>query len=82
MSDFSDAMLAKAQESLAGTISEYEQNRYNNAANRAYYACFQAAISALNVAGMRPPGGKDEWSHGLVQSQFVGLLKPAQGLLS
>jgi uncharacterized protein (UPF0332 family) len=36
--------LAKAEESLLGAISELEQGRYNNSANRAYYACFQAAI--------------------------------------
>ena len=39
--------LAKAQESLAGAESEFAAGRYNNCANRCYYACFQAAIHAL-----------------------------------
>lgn len=42
--------LAKAEESLLGAISELEQSRYNNSTNRAYYACFQAAITALQHA--------------------------------
>src|SRR5205823_6359850 len=41
----------KALESLAGAESELANGRYNNAANRAYYACFQAAIAALQRAG-------------------------------
>ena len=60
MSDLSDPLLIKARESLAGARSEYEQSRYNNVANRAYYACFQAAVAALNDAGIRPLGGRDE----------------------
>ena len=39
--------LAKAEESLLGAASELAQGRYNNSVNRAYYACFQAAIAAL-----------------------------------
>lgn len=74
MSDLSDALVAKAQESLAGAMSELANNRYNNVANRAYYACYQAAVAALDLAGIRPPGGKEEWGHGFVQAQFVGLL--------
>ena len=65
--------LAKAQESLAGAESEAEQERYNNSANRSYYACFQAAIAALQQAGITPPSGSD-WSHGFVQATFVGQL--------
>jgi len=37
----------KSLECLAGVESEMEAGRYNNAANRAYYACFHAAIVAL-----------------------------------
>lgn len=72
MSDLSDALLAKARESLAGAASEYDQRRYNNAANRAYYACFQAAVAALDAAGISPPGGKAAWGHSFVQARFVG----------
>jgi uncharacterized protein (UPF0332 family) len=49
--DIADLYLAKAQSSLAGAQSELAQQRFDNAANRAYYACFQAAISALLRAG-------------------------------
>jgi uncharacterized protein (UPF0332 family) len=33
-------MLKKALESLAGAESEFANARYNNCANRCYYACF------------------------------------------
>ena len=36
--------LDKAAESLAGAASEFVNRRYNNCANRAYYACFQSAV--------------------------------------
>ncbi|MBI2760094.1 MAG: HEPN domain-containing protein [Chloroflexi bacterium] len=61
----------KAVESLAGAESELANGRYNNCANRCYYSCLQAAIVALLEAGIRPPGGRIEWSHAFVQSQFV-----------
>jgi uncharacterized protein (UPF0332 family) len=66
--------LRKADESLAGAESEYANGRYNNCANRSYYACFQAAVHALVAAGITPPGGRGEWSHALVPSQFDGQL--------
>lgn len=74
MSDLSDALLMKARESLLGAESEYEQRRYNNVANRAYYACFQAAVAALDAAGISPPGGREEWGHSFVQARFAGQL--------
>lgn len=74
MTDLSDALFDRARESLAGATSEFSNGRYNNATNRAYYAAFQAAIAALDVAGVRPPGGKEEWGHGFVQAQFAGRL--------
>lgn len=46
--------------------------RYNNSANRCYYACFQAAISALLDRGLRPDS--DQWSHTFVQGRFIGEL--------
>jgi uncharacterized protein (UPF0332 family) len=60
------------QWSLIGAESEFSNRRYNNTANRAYYACFQAAIAALQHAGIRPP--REEWSHEFVPSQFDGVL--------
>ncbi|MFN8633151.1 MAG: HEPN domain-containing protein [Chloroflexota bacterium] len=74
MIDFGELYLAKAHASLAGAQSELEQRRFDNAANRAYYACFQAAVAALTWAGFRPPGGVGTWDHGFVQARFVGEL--------
>ena len=69
-----DPYLEKARASLAGAQSELEQRRFDNAANRAYYACFQAAISALARAGVRPAGRSATWEHAFVQARFVGEL--------
>lgn len=66
-------LLTKAEESLQGAESEFTQGRYNNTANRCYYACFQAAIVALMHASIRSPGGTT-WSHAFVQAAFVGQL--------
>jgi len=59
---------------VTGARVELEGGRFNNSANRAYYACFQAAIHALQVEGVRLPGGGTEWGHAFVDAQFVGLL--------
>jgi uncharacterized protein (UPF0332 family) len=64
--------LAKADESLLGAQSEVDQGRYNNAANRCYFTCFQAAIAALQQANIAPPGGQEDWGHAFVQAAFVG----------
>ena len=64
--------LEKARESLIGAESEFLNERFNNSVNRAYYACFQAAIAALQKAGIQTRG--DEWGHDYVQSQFNGAL--------
>lgn len=74
VSEISDAFLAKARECLSGAASELGNGRYNNCANRCYYACFHAAIAVLDLAGVRPPGGRSEWGHSFVQSQFAGVL--------
>ncbi len=66
--------LEKAEESLAGAESEYINGRYNNSANRCYYAAFQAAVYALARAGIAPPGHEAEWGHEFVRSQFIGQL--------
>src|SRR5262245_49935272 len=66
--------LAKAEESLLGAASELAQGRYNNSVNRAYYACFQAAIAALQHASISPRGGPSGWAHAYVQAEFVGRL--------
>ena len=66
--------MAKALESLASAQADFEAARYNACANRAYYACFQAAVAALLAADIRPGNPRGEWSHEFVQSQFNGLL--------
>jgi uncharacterized protein (UPF0332 family) len=63
--------LSKASESLTTAESEFINRRYNSCANRCYYACFQAAIAALILEGIRPP---KNWGHDFVQGQFVGQL--------
>jgi uncharacterized protein (UPF0332 family) len=71
VSETSAAFLAKAAESLAGATSEFVNGRYDNVANRAYYAALQAAIAALDLAGIHPPGAGVEWSHTFVQSHSL-----------
>jgi uncharacterized protein (UPF0332 family) len=66
--------LAKAEECLAGAASEYAARRYNNVANRCYYAAFQAAIAALTHAGIQPPTKDGSWGHEFVQAQVAGTL--------
>ncbi|HEV2106711.1 MAG TPA: hypothetical protein VGR16_00450 [Thermomicrobiales bacterium] len=39
-----------------------------------YYACFQAAIAALQHVGVRPTGKRKQWGHEFVQAEFVGRL--------
>jgi uncharacterized protein (UPF0332 family) len=65
--------LSKALESLAGAESELAAGRSNNAANRAYYACFQAAIMVLIGVGFRPDAS-GRWQHDAVQAHFAGQL--------
>ena len=62
--------LEKALESLGGAASEYSNGRYNNCANRCYFASFQAAIHALEDAGTH----STSWGHDFVHAQFVGQL--------
>jgi uncharacterized protein (UPF0332 family) len=72
LSDEAEAYLMKARESLAGAQSEHEAGRYNNAANRAYYAAFQAAVAALVLHGVSKRGVG--WAHDFVRSEFAGRL--------
>ncbi len=66
--------LSKAREALIGAGIDLAGGRYNNAANRAYYACFFAAIAALMDAGFRPHGRDGTWGHERVQAEFAGTL--------
>lgn len=71
-SQITQLYLLKAEESLAGAESEFVNGRYDNTANRCYYACFQAAIAALLQEGTQPSGR--QWGHEFVQARFVGEL--------
>lgn len=66
--------LTKAEESLASAESDFAAGRYNSCANRVYYACFQAAITALLRAGVGPSPRDGQWRHDAVQAQFVDRL--------
>jgi len=68
-----DLWVHKAEQSLLGAQSELEAQRYDNVANRCYYACFQAAIAALLAEGIKPLSGS-QWGHDYVQAQFAGQL--------
>lgn len=63
--------LTKAIESLQGAESEFANGRYNNCANRCYYACFQAAVHGLEAAGLTSSGTHSTWSHEALQGTFV-----------
>ena len=63
--------LAKALESLEGAESELANRRYNNCANRCYYACFQAAIAALLAEGIQARSTKGHWRHQTIHATFV-----------
>ncbi len=62
--------LYKARQSLTGAESEFENHRHDNAANRAYYACFQAAVAALQDTGIQT----SSWGHDFVAAEFEGRL--------
>src|SRR6266851_1832395 len=72
--DDATLFLAKAEESVADAESELANGRYNNCANRCYYASFQAAVAALLRVGVAPTSGRGQWGHDFVQGEFVGLL--------
>jgi uncharacterized protein (UPF0332 family) len=66
------AFLDKAVQALESAENEYINHRYDNCANRCYYACFQAAIYALQQNGVR--AGRGKWGHDFVPAQFEGHL--------
>lgn len=72
MSEPGGTFLDKAKESAAGARIEWEGGRFNNSANRSYYAVFQAAIHALQSEGFQALRG--DWGHDFVQAQFIGQL--------
>ncbi len=65
--------LAKADQCLAGAALAVARGQYNNAANRAYYAAYQAAIAALRAAGVGPPSPR-YWAHDFVLREYCRTL--------
>lgn len=65
------AFLAKAEESLASAEADGAGGRFNSAANRAYDACFQAAVAALIGVGVGPSRRDQQWRHDAVKAQFA-----------
>jgi uncharacterized protein (UPF0332 family) len=61
--------ISKAQESLNAAELCYEHKLYDSTASRAYYAMFQAAVVALESAGVLPDA--EMWSHKGLQSKFA-----------
>ena len=72
MTPEAEAFLRKARESLASAEADVRAGRANSAANRAYYAAFQASVALLIESGIRPRG--DAWEHRFVISQVSGKL--------
>ena len=68
----SSLFLVKARESLASAEADLQARRFNSAANRAYYATFQAAVAALMEQGVGARGAS--WDHKFVISAFSGKL--------
>jgi hypothetical protein len=65
--------LTKAEQCLAGAALAVAHGQYNNAANRAYYAAFQAAIAALHAAGVEPSTPR-YWAHDFVLREYCARL--------
>ncbi len=67
--------LEKATQSLKGAGRELTTGAFDNTANRAYYAAFQAAVAALWTEGLRPAGDEEGMlSHRVVRSEWAGRL--------
>ena len=62
--------LDKARENLAAAEICFENEMYDACANRAYYAAFQAAVSALADRGIK----KEKLDHRWVQAEFSSRL--------
>lgn len=80
--DDASIYLEKATQSLSAPESELANRRFDNCANRSYYACFQAAVAALIRANVHPPGDDGRWGHDFVQARFAGDLVRRRKLYS
>lgn len=68
------AYLKKSRESLASAKDDLRNKRYNSCANRAYYACYQAAAALLIKNGLVVSKEKI-LKHEAVQAQIATLIK-------
>ena len=69
------AYLLKAHQNRAVADLALQAGHFDACCSRAYYAAFQAAISALWAEGIRPPRETDRTlSHKAVQSEWAGRL--------
>lgn len=59
--------LSKAKENLEAAQVLFDRQLYNAAANRAYYAAFQAAVAALATQGLVP----ERQGHASIQANFA-----------
>jgi uncharacterized protein (UPF0332 family) len=59
--------LERAQAALRAAYLCLAQRLFDSAANRAYFAIFQAAICALESQGIK----RNEWTHKGVHNDFV-----------
>lgn len=75
MDGMAQSYFAKAKECLASAEDDLAKKRFNSCANRAYYACYQAAVAVLLEHGTAPRGEKGLWRHEFVHSQFGFLVK-------
>ena len=63
-------LIERANESLRASQLCLEEELMNSAASRAYYAMYQAAQVALELAGI----GRRQWSHATIQAAFTSEL--------
>ena len=63
-------LIERAQESLRASWLCLDKDLVNSAASRAYYAMFQAAQAALELAGV----ARRQWSHAMIQATFTSEL--------
>ena len=63
-------LIERANESLRAAQLCLEEQLVNSAANRDYYAMFQAAQVALELAGV----ARRQWSHATIQATFTSEL--------
>ena len=70
--------IERAQSALKAARLCLQERLFDSAANRAYFAVFQAAICALESRGIK----REEWSHKSVHNDFVQLFVRRQKVVS